>query len=106
MGFPSRVCGSLLKNVGLEELITNSYTQYKSVALTLAKNRTRLRDIRASLQSTVTSSILFDTQAYTHAFEHGLRHISERHRAGKEPASFIIKTPFEPVSTLNCEESA
>ena len=44
--FAGRVAGSLLKAVGLDELITNSLEDYETLALKLAKDRALLSAVR------------------------------------------------------------
>src|ERR1700758_470974 len=59
--FAGRVAASLLRAVGLPELITNSLDEYESLALTLAKDRALLQSYRDRLTHDPTRLPLFDT---------------------------------------------
>jgi predicted O-linked N-acetylglucosamine transferase (SPINDLY family) len=67
--FAARVAASLLKNVGLDELITSNVEEYKSKIVELGNNKTYLTKIKNKLEKAKTSSSLFDTQKYTRDFE-------------------------------------
>ncbi|OCX69407.1 tetratricopeptide repeat protein [Acidithiobacillus thiooxidans] len=57
----SRVAGSLLRNVGLEELIMPDLASYEEMAVTLAEDRARLSALRTRLAEAKTKTLLFDT---------------------------------------------
>ena len=46
----SRVAGSILKNIGMEKLITTNYKDYKKLALELANNRKKLDQIKYEIK--------------------------------------------------------
>ncbi|MEO8302346.1 MAG: tetratricopeptide repeat protein, partial [Rhizomicrobium sp.] len=58
--FVSRVSSSLLANAGLEELIASTPQEYEAIALSLARDRDRLRNLRRKLVSTRKTAALFD----------------------------------------------
>ncbi len=88
--FVSRVCGSLLKAVGLTELITYSLDQYERTALGLARNPDTLAQIRAQLARTRMNAPLFDIETYTKGLEAAYEHMSELREKGKEPRAFSV----------------
>jgi predicted O-linked N-acetylglucosamine transferase (SPINDLY family) len=45
----SRMAGSLLHSIGLDELITSSYTEYENLVVDLAADRARLASYRHTL---------------------------------------------------------
>ena len=63
--FASRVSSSLLKAINLDELITNSVDEYKSLAINLAKNPLKLNKIKKRLKIDKDKSPLFDNKNYT-----------------------------------------
>ena len=67
--FASRVAGSLLHNVGMDELITYSLEEYEALGLELANNPKRLADLRKKLKSNLPSAPLFDTPTFTKNLE-------------------------------------
>lgn len=88
--FPSRVAGSLLQGVGLNELITSSLDEYHEFALTLAHSPERLQSLKKRLQYDIESTVLFDTDRYTRHLELGFRHIIDQYTEGAPAATFHI----------------
>jgi predicted O-linked N-acetylglucosamine transferase (SPINDLY family) len=72
--FASRVAGSLLRAVGLPELVTTSHAEYEALALTLARNPEQCRGVREKLQERRLNSALFDSARFT-------RHLEEAYEA-------------------------
>ena len=46
----SRVAGSLIKNINMQDLITYNYSDYKNMALKLSKNKDYYHEIKAKLE--------------------------------------------------------
>lgn len=67
--FASRMAGSLLKAIGLPELITCSLPDYEELAVALAADRTRLGQLRRRLQENRVTHPLFDTPRFVKALE-------------------------------------
>lgn len=67
--FASRVAGSLLRTVGLPELITTSLEQYRAMALRLATEPGLLRAFRIKLESNSKTSPLFDADRFAAGIE-------------------------------------
>ena len=67
--FPSRVAGSLLRTVGLPELVTDSLQSYEALALKLATQPALLRDVKARLSLNRATTALFDTPAFCRNLE-------------------------------------
>jgi protein O-GlcNAc transferase len=72
--FPSRVAGSLLRAVGLPELVTTSLAEYETLALQLAGDRDRLLGLRERLRQNRLTFPLFDSRQFT-------RHLEEAYAA-------------------------
>jgi protein O-GlcNAc transferase len=83
--FASRMAGSLLRAVGLPELVTESLPDYESLALKLANDRTMLADIKARLSANRGSCPLFDTARFTRHIESAFRTMYDRHQRGERP---------------------
>jgi predicted O-linked N-acetylglucosamine transferase (SPINDLY family) len=56
---------SLLKNVGLKELVAENADEYVKVAIALAQNRPRIINYRHNLRSLVDRSPLTDAPGFT-----------------------------------------
>ena len=92
--FASRVSSSLLENVGLPELITDSPQAACDLAIALAADKPRLARIKAQLAATKYECHLFNTVEFTRDLERMYQTIWERHQAGdKAPIVLTIEPP-------------
>jgi len=89
-GFAARVAGSLVRAVGLPELITESLAAYEELAVQLAGDAERLGALRARLERNRGTAPLFDTLRYTRHLESAYALIHARRLAGLPPASIEI----------------
>jgi len=89
--FAGRVAASLLKAVGLDELITHSLEEYEALALTLARNPEQLAALKARLAENRNKAPLFDTPRYTRNLEAAYRTMWERQKRDEPPASFSVE---------------
>jgi predicted O-linked N-acetylglucosamine transferase (SPINDLY family) len=71
--FAGRVAGSLLHAVGLPELATRSLAEYEALALQLASDRRRLRQLRERLAANRGAAPLFDTERFRQNLESAYR---------------------------------
>jgi predicted O-linked N-acetylglucosamine transferase (SPINDLY family) len=74
----SRVGASLLRAVGLPQLVTTNLDAYTEMALTLAADPVFLQSVRTHLVQARQSSPLFDAAAFARALEQGYRQMAER----------------------------
>lgn len=88
--FASRVSASLLNAVGLPELVTQSLTDYESLAFELATDARRLDELRGRLALNRRSRPLFDTALFTRHLEAGYTLIRDRLAAGLPPDHFVV----------------
>ena len=88
--FASRVAGSLLRAVGLPELITTSIAEYEALALRLATNPAQLAELRARLATNRTASPLFDGGRFAAAVERAYTTMWQRYAAGEKPSGFRV----------------
>jgi protein O-GlcNAc transferase len=86
--FPGRVGASLLRAVGLPELVTHSLAEYEALALRLANQPALLRSLRAKLQAALPHSRLYDTTRYTRHLETAYTQMVQRAREGLPAAAF------------------
>ncbi|MBI5006918.1 MAG: tetratricopeptide repeat protein, partial [Nitrosomonadales bacterium] len=67
--FPSRVAGSLLTAIGAPELVTYSLEDYYALALELATDKEKYRDIRAKISAKRESAAMFNSTKFTRDLE-------------------------------------
>ncbi len=83
--FASRVAGSLLRAIGLPELIAGSLAEYEALAVALASDRDRLAAMRERLARNRAVAPLFDTDRFTRAIEAAYVVMWERAERGEPP---------------------
>ena len=67
--FPSRVASSILKNIGLENLISSNLKDYEKKAISLRKNVRELDNLKNYLKHESNLIKLFDSKAFTKDIE-------------------------------------
>jgi protein O-GlcNAc transferase len=87
--FAGRVGASLLKAIGLPELITLTLESYEQMAIDLAIDSRKLAVIRLELENNRLTTPLFDTELYTKHIETAYAVMYERYQAGF-PADHIV----------------
>jgi predicted O-linked N-acetylglucosamine transferase (SPINDLY family) len=88
--FPGRVAASLLKAVGVSELITTNLTDYEALALKFAHDQDALGAVQAKLARNRDHSALFDTVRFTRNLETAYVHMWERCQQGEAPEAFAV----------------
>ncbi|RYB05951.1 tetratricopeptide repeat protein [Lichenibacterium ramalinae] len=88
--FVGRVAGSLLKAIGLPELVTTSLADYEREALALARDPARLGALRSRLAENRSTAPLFDTPRYVRGYEAALERMVAMREAGHPPATFAV----------------
>ena len=94
--FPGRVAASLLKAIGLPELITRDLAEYEALALELAANPQRLQAVRQKLAANRLTHPLFDAARFTKHIESAYVSMWERHRAGLAPRHIHVPSEIDP----------
>lgn len=89
--FAGRVAASLLRAAGLEELVTESLDDYEALAIRLATDGARLREIRQKLEHNRQSCALFNTDRFRCNIESAYQAMWERARDGATPEAFAVK---------------
>ena len=88
--FAGRVGASLLRAVGLPEMVTDSLPQYEALAISLAQDPQRLATVRAKLIRNRDSTPLFDTAGLTRDLEAAFETIWHRQQTGLMPAAIAV----------------
>ena len=89
--FASRVAGSLLRTVGLPELITHSFDEYYALALHLAEDVASLARLRTRLEANRAISSLFDAGQFARNLEKAYETMWEIHKSGDRPRAFAVR---------------
>jgi len=90
--FAGRVGASLLKAVGLPELVTNSLEEYEALALRLAGDPALVRSIREKLLRNRATYPLFDTARFTRRLEAVYTAMWQRYQRGEPPQAFAVES--------------
>jgi protein O-GlcNAc transferase len=90
--FAGRVAASLLKAIGLPELIATSLENYEALALKLARDPSLLASIRAKLARNRGTHPLFDTARFTRHIEAAYTTMWQRYQNGEPPRAFAVES--------------
>ncbi len=90
--FASRVGSSLLKAVGLPEMITTSLDEYEALAVKLATDPALLHGIRSKLATNRSTYPLFDIDRLRRYVEAAYKIIWDLHQRGEPPRQISIET--------------
>jgi predicted O-linked N-acetylglucosamine transferase (SPINDLY family) len=104
--FASRVAASLLRAVGLPELVTGSLEAYEALATTLTTGRAMLADVKTRLARNRSPYPLFDTERFRRHIEAAYETMWERCQRGEPPSGFTVQsidvpdrvTPAQPFA--------
>ena len=88
--FASRVAASLLKAIGLPDLIATTLEQYENTAVELALDRQRLAQLNRRLADNRLTHALFDADLYAKHLEEAYRIMVERYRQELPPDHIIV----------------
>ena len=88
--FPGRVAASLLRAIGLPELITDNLAAYEALALKLATTPSMLNELKAKLARNRDTYPLFDTDRFRRHIESAYVKMYERYQRGEPPESFSV----------------
>ncbi len=89
--FAGRVAASLLNAVGLDELITRSYSQYGELAVRIAHEPEMLKSLKEKLARNRLVYPLFDTKRFVRNLELAYATMYERYQAGLAPEHLIVE---------------
>jgi predicted O-linked N-acetylglucosamine transferase (SPINDLY family) len=89
--FAGRVAASLLKAIGLPELVTHSIEDYEALALRLASDPILLEGYRNRLAANRMTHPLFDTERFRRHIEAAYLQMWEIWQRGEQPRSFAVE---------------
>ena len=98
--FASRVAGSILHSVGLEDLIVDSEAAYEALALRIYKDPAYHRQLKQRVKDGVARGALYDVKKYTRAFERAMLEVYERHHRGEAPQDLDVASLPAETATL------
>ncbi len=90
--FTSRVGASLLNTAGIPEMITTTQNEYELLAINLAKNPNKLKDIKNKLINNLLKTPLFDIQKYTKNLERAYSIMHKNYQKGLNPKDIKIES--------------
>ncbi|MGB5622345.1 MAG: hypothetical protein WBN65_07625, partial [Gammaproteobacteria bacterium] len=88
--FASRVAGSLLRTLGLPELVCPSLDVYRDLAIALASEPRRMIELRQRLEQQRRRSPLYDTARLTRHMEAAYEYMFDTYAAGRPPAHYAV----------------
>lgn len=88
--YAGRVAASLLRAVGLPELVVANHTDYEALAVRLATHPGELGALKCRLAANRLTRPLFDTERYTRHLEAAYRTMWERQQRGEPPDHFAV----------------
>jgi predicted O-linked N-acetylglucosamine transferase (SPINDLY family) len=89
--FAGRVAASLLKAIGMGELVTASMDDYETLALRIAREPAFLKQLQERLHRNRTSHPLFDTDRYRRNLESAYLRMWQTWQEGRAPESFAVQ---------------
>jgi predicted O-linked N-acetylglucosamine transferase (SPINDLY family) len=88
--FAARTAGTLLRSVGMSELVATSPAAYEATALRLARSRDELIALRERLARARLSAPLFNADRLARDIEAAFEMMHEIWRAGEPPRAFSL----------------
>ena len=88
--FASRVAASLLNAVDMPELITNSQEEYEALAIELASNTGKLKNLKNKLLNNLPDSYLTDTKRFTKNLESAYQLMYQRYQDDLPPDHIYV----------------
>jgi predicted O-linked N-acetylglucosamine transferase (SPINDLY family) len=89
--FPSRVSASLLKTIGLTEMVVSTATEYEELAVRLATSSKLLEDIKRRLAHNRLTTPLFDTRSFARNLEDAYVSMQEGYLADFPPEHIVVQ---------------
>ena len=88
--YTARMASSLLRSIGLPELITTSEVEYEALALRLAQSAEQLASIKEKLANNRKIMPLFNSILFTKHLENGYQQAYQKYFEGKPPGEIIV----------------
>jgi predicted O-linked N-acetylglucosamine transferase (SPINDLY family) len=97
--FAGRVAASLLRAVGMPDLVTSNLGGYEDLILRIAREPSMLQELRDRLQRNKASWPLFDSDLYRRNIESAYVRMWEAWQRGEAPASFTVESDVSARSS-------
>jgi protein O-GlcNAc transferase len=97
--FAGRVAASLLRAVGLPELVTESLSDYEALAIKIAGEPSLLATLKAKLARNRESFPLFDTARFTSNIEAAYTAMWDRYQRGEPPSNIALGPKLDAKNT-------
>lgn len=88
--FCSRVSASVLSAIDMPELIATTLDEYKNLAIKLATDKKKLKEIKNKLQTNKKTTPLFDSERFTKNLEKAYKKVYQRNKKGLKPTHVYI----------------
>jgi predicted O-linked N-acetylglucosamine transferase (SPINDLY family) len=98
--FPGRVGASLLRAVGLPELVATTLVEYEGLARRLATSPLQLQSIRQKLKQNRPTCALFDSRRFARHIEAAYVRMWERHERGLPPERLSVSALPSSSTTI------
>ena len=83
--FPARMCGSLLRAIGLPELVASSQQEYEKLAISIGRDPAKILELKNKLEENRLTTQLFNTKLFTQNIELAYVKAYERYQSGLTP---------------------
>ena len=87
----ARMATEALRGIEVPELITKTPEEYKELAIELAHNPDKLKQLKEKIQRNRLTTALFDPVANTRHIENAYLEMYRRYAAGEQPNDFIVQ---------------
>ncbi|MBM3601252.1 MAG: hypothetical protein FJX35_23900 [Alphaproteobacteria bacterium] len=92
--FASRIAGTMLHAIGLDDMIAADLPAYRAAAVRLSRDPAALAAIKSRLAANRATHPLFDVRRFARHFEMALETMWSKHMAGEKPRDFDV-APLE-----------
>lgn len=89
--FAARVAASVVTAIGCPDLVTETVEDYYDLAYKLATDAAALAEIKQRLKDNLTTTPLYDSEAYVRDFENLMEMAIQRYDAGLKPKHLSLK---------------
>ena len=89
--FASRVSASILNAIGLPELNARTHKEYEDMAIELANNPNRLKEIKNKLEKNKSEKPLFNTKLFTKHIESAYTEMQKKYVKNEKPNHINIE---------------
>ena len=94
--FPSLVASSILANLGMQELITDTPEEYVNLAVKIAKDKKYLSELKKKIIKNKRTFPLFNTEQFARDIEHLYQEMWKKYLKGEMPRTITPSLNIEP----------